>query len=196
VVVVGGGDTGHDCVGTAIRQGAASVTQLQYHEQPPWRADILRYWPEPAPVLHRADTDEEGARRLWGWDTVAFEGSGGRVRGLVLQRLRWWRNEQGRWQKLPFDEPPCFLPAQRVLLAMGYAHPVHEGLVAELALALTARGNVRAGEQDFCTSVKRFFACGDMRRGQSLVVWAIREGRQCARAVDQYLSGASELPYI
>jgi glutamate synthase (NADPH/NADH) small chain len=196
VVVIGGGDTGHDCVGTAIRQGAASVTQVQYHEQPPHHADILRYWPEPVPVLRRHDTDEEGARHLWGWDTVAFEGRRGRVTGVLLKRLRWTRSEQGVWRKQLLDSPTRCLPARQVLLAMGYAHPVHEGLVNGLGLALGERGNVRADERDFGTSSNGVFACGDMRRGQSLVVWAIREGRQCARAVDQYLSGCSELPYV
>jgi len=196
VVVIGGGDTGRDCVGTAIRQGAASVTQIQYHEQPPYHADILRFWPEPAPVLRRHDTDEEGARHLWGWDTVAFEGCNGRVTRVVLRRLRWRRTPRGDWQKQPCDAAPRFLPARQVLLAMGYAHPVHAGLVDALGLALARRGTVRAGERDFRTSSAGIFACGDMRRGQSLVVWAIREGRQCARAVDRYLSGASELPYV
>ena len=196
VVVIGGGDTGHDCVGTAIRQGARSVTQVQYHEQPPRRADILRYWPRPLPVLKQADTDEEGARRLWGWDAVAFDGQYGAVDRVLLQRLRWYRDVDGRWQKQRIDGPPRQLPAQLVLLAMGYAHPVHEGLVTTLGLHLTERGNVAANDSDYRTSVEGLFSCGDMRRGQSLVVWAIREGRQCARAVDEYLSGYSELPYV
>jgi glutamate synthase (NADPH/NADH) small chain len=196
VVVIGGGDTGHDCVGTALRQGARSVTQIQYHERPPRDADVLRHWPEPLPVLRRADTDEEGARRLWGWDTVAFAGCDGHVEQIRLQRLNWYRDVHGAWQKQPGDAAPLRLPAQLVLLAMGYAHPVHEGLVRKLALPVTRRGNVRANDRDYRTPVKPVFACGDMRRGQSLVVWAIREGRQCARAVDQYLSGHSELPYV
>ena len=196
VVVIGGGDTGHDCVGTAIRQGARSVTQIQYHERPPDCADILRYWPRPAPVLRRADTDDEGARRIWGWDTVAFEGRHGAVANILLQRLEWQRDSAGHWQRQRIDAPPRRLPAQLVLLAMGYAHPVHDGLVRRLALALDERGNVSASDRDYRTSVAGTFACGDMRRGQSLVVWAIREGRQCARAVDLYLSGYSELPHL
>jgi glutamate synthase (NADPH/NADH) small chain len=196
VVVIGGGDTGQDCVGTALRQGAASVTQIQYHEQPPYHADILRHWPQPAPVMRRVDTEEEGARRLWGWDTVGFDGHDGRVRRVVVRRLRWRRAARGGWEKQAFDEPPRYLPAQQVLLAMGYAHPVHTGLIDRLSLALDARGNVQADTPHFRTSAEGFFACGDTRRGQSLVVWAIREGRQCARAVDEYLSGHSELPYV
>ena len=196
VVVIGGGDTGHDCVGTAIRQGAKSVTQIQYHARPPRTVDVLRYWPERMPVLRRADTDEEGARHLWGWDTVAFDGRDSRVDGVRLKRVKWCRDSHGGWQKQYSGEPPMQLPAQLVLLAMGYAHPVHAGLVRDLALHLTGRGNVRADERDYRTSAESVFACGDMRRGQSLVVWAIREGRQCARAVDTYLSGHSELPYV
>jgi glutamate synthase (NADPH/NADH) small chain len=196
VVVIGGGDTGQDCLGTALRQGAASVTQIQYHEQPPYHADILRHWPQPAPVMRRADTEEEGARRLWGWDTAGFEGRNGRIRRVVLHRLHWRRTAQGGWEKQALDAPPRYLPAQQVLLAMGYAHPVHAGLIDRLSLALDRRGNVQADAPHFRTSAEGFFACGDTRRGQSLVVWAIREGRQCARAVDEYLSGHSELPYV
>jgi glutamate synthase (NADPH/NADH) small chain len=183
-------------VGTAIRQGAKSVTQIQYHARPPRTVDVLRYWPERMPVLRRADTDEEGARHLWGWDTVAFDGRDSRVDGVRLKRVKWCRDIHGGWQKQYSGEPPMQLPAQLVLLAMGYAHPVHAGLVRDLALHLTGRGNVRADERDYRTSAESVFACGDMRRGQSLVVWAIREGRQCARAVDTYLSGHSELPYV
>jgi glutamate synthase (NADPH/NADH) small chain len=196
VVVIGGGDTGQDCVGTAIRQHARSVTQVQYHAQPPLRADILRHWPEPLPVRRRTDTDEEGARRIWGWDTVAFEGVGGAVTGVLLQRLHWTCDATGCWHRQAVDQPLRRLPAQRVVLAMGFAHPVHDGLIRRLDLILSDSGTVSADERDYRTSVSDVFACGDVRRGQSLVVWAIREGRQCARAVDLHLSGASELPYV
>jgi glutamate synthase (NADPH/NADH) small chain len=196
VVVIGGGDTGHDCVGTAIRQGARSVTQIQYHDRPPAQADILKHWPRPLPVLRRADTDDEGARRLWGWDTVAFDGCDGVVASVLLQLLQWHSDKAGRWQRQPADAPRRQLSAQLVLLAMGYAHTVHDALVQRLRLVLNERGGVSASERDYRSSVSGTFACGDMRRGQSLVVWAIREGRQCARAVDQYLSGYSELPYV
>lgn len=196
VVVVGGGDTGRDCVGTAIRQGARSVTQVQYHDRPPRHADILRYWPQPLPILKHADTDDEGARRLWGWATVAFDGCDGKVGWVLLQRLQWYRGRHGSWHKQPVDEPPQRLPAQLILLAMGYAHPVHDGLIRQLGVRVSERGNVDANECDYRTSLDNVFSCGDMRRGQSLVVWAIREGRQCARAVDEALSGYSELPYV
>ena len=195
VAVIGGGDTGSDCVGTAIRQGARCVTQLQYHEQPPAHADVLDYWPEHVPEWHESDHDEEGCRHIWGYDTVAIEGAG-RVDGLVLQRLKWRRQADGGWLKQPMSGDVRHLPVQLVLLAMGYAHPVHEGLVDALGLALDARGNVAASSSDYATSVPGVFSCGDMRRGQSWVVWAIREGRQCARAVDVYLSGDSDLPRV
>ncbi len=194
VVVVGGGDTGCDCVGTAIRQGARSVTQVQYHSRPPQRADSLQYWPDAVPVLHLTDTEEEGCRRIWGWDTVAFEARDGRVTAVLLQRLQWCRSSTGGLVKRHRPRQQRRLAAQLVLLAIGFAHPVHRGLVEDLELELDRRGNVLAADGHYRSSRESVFACGDMRRGQSLVVWAIREGRQCARAVDQYLAGSSELP--
>jgi glutamate synthase (NADPH/NADH) small chain len=195
VAVIGGGDTGSDCIGTAIRQGARCVTQLQYHEQPPAHADVLDYWPEHVPEWHESDHDEEGCRHIWGYDTVAIEGAG-QVSRLVLQRLQWHRQADGGWLKQPMPGEVRRLPVQLVLLAMGYAHPAHEGLVDALGVALDERGNVAAPCSDYATSVPGVFSCGDMRRGQSWVVWAIREGRQCARAVDEYLSGHSDLPRV
>jgi glutamate synthase (NADPH/NADH) small chain len=195
VAVIGGGDTGSDCVGTAIRQGARRVTQLQYHEQPPAHADVLDYWPEHVPEWHETDHDEEGLRHIWGYDTVAIDGAG-QVSALVLQRLQWQRQADGSWLKQPLPDEVLRLPVQLVLLAMGYAHPAHEGLVDALGLALDTHGNVAASSGDYATSVPGVFSCGDMRRGQSWVVWAIREGRQCARAVDEHLSGNSDLPRV
>jgi glutamate synthase (NADPH/NADH) small chain len=189
VVVIGGGDTGADCVGTAIRQGARQVTQLQYHECPPADADRLCYWPQPVPGCAANDHDDEGCRHIWAHDTVAFSGHGGRVTGLRLQKLRWERTGDGTWKKVAIPDEQRMLPAQLVLLAMGYAHPVHSGLLQDLQPALDERGNIQA-------TVDSVFACGDARRGQSLVVWAIREGRQCARAVDEWLSGSSLLPAV
>ncbi len=194
VVVIGGGDTGSDCVGTAIRQGARQVVQVQYHERPPTKADVLRHWPEPAPVWCESDHDPEGCRHIWGFDTVAIKGKHGRVTGLLLQRLQWTRCSDGAWRKQALSGQVRHLPAQLVLLAMGYSHPVHEGLLSQLGPGLDDRGRVAASDDDYRTSVRGVFACGDVRRGQSLVVWAIREGRQCARAVDTWLSGTSELP--
>ena len=196
VVVIGGGDTGRDCTGTAIRQGARQVTQIQYHERPPLRADILKYWPRPKPVLKAVDTDAEGGKRDWGWDTIAFDGRDGRVAAVLLQRLQWIKRSDGSWEKRCSNAQPRRLPVQLVLVAIGFSHPVHRGLIEQMQLGLDARGNVSASDKDYQTTVNGVFACGDMRRGQSLVVWAIREGRQCARAVDIYLSGTSELPRV
>jgi glutamate synthase (NADPH/NADH) small chain len=195
VVVVGGGDTGSDCVGTAIRQGARSVTQVQYHQRPPLRADILGHWPRPAPALRHSDTEREGCNRIWGWNTVAFEDSSDeRVSGIELQRLRWRQDAHGAPLKDPVADQRRYLPAQLVLIAIGYAHPVVEGLQTQLAVELDGRGRVAASDEDYQSNVAGVFSCGDMRRGQSLVVWAIREGRQCARAVDLWLHGDSDLP--
>lgn len=192
VLVIGGGDTGADCVGTAFRQEARSVVQIQYHDRPPAHADILEYWPDPAPEFHMTDHDEEGLIRIWGWDTIAFEGEDGQVSRAVLQRLTWRKDAEGNWQKHPEPDDTRSQPTQLVLLAMGYAHPHHDGPIHELNLKLAARGNVAANEEDYLTSAPGVFSCGDMRRGQSLIVWAIREGRECARAVDRWLSGKRE----
>ena len=194
VVVIGGGDTGGDCVGTALRQGARVVTQLQYHERPPARLDNLLYWPDPVPALRATDHDHEGCRRLWGHDTVSFSGRAGRVDALQLQPLQWVHGSDGRWRKRRLVGPSRRLEAQLVLLATGFVHTVHDGLVADAGLTLDDHGNIAASERDYMTSQPGVFACGDARRGQSLVVWAIREGRQCARAVDQALTGRSDLP--
>jgi glutamate synthase (NADPH/NADH) small chain len=196
VVVIGGGDSGGDCVGTAIRQGARQVNQLQYHDCPQKHVDILQYWPDAAPVRRPSDHEEEGCDYLWGWDTTAFEGRDGWVSGVRLRPLRWTRGENGAWIKRHRPGHVRRVPAQLVLLALGYAHPVHDGLVRQLRLELDARRNVLASDEDYQTSVPGVFACGDMRRGQSLVVWAIREGRQCAHSVDRWLSGDSVLPRI
>ena len=196
VAVIGGGDTGGDCIGTAIRQGAAQVTQIQYHDRPPLHVDNLLYWPGPVPEWHASDHDEEGCGHIWGYDTIAFEGHGGRVAELVLQKLRWSRNAAGVWEKQHLPGQIRRLPAQLVLLALGYAHPVHAGLVNRLDPGLDARGNIEAADADFRTQARGVFACGDARRGQSLVVWAIREGRRCARAVDLWLAGSSDLPEV
>ncbi|HYQ70889.1 MAG TPA: glutamate synthase subunit beta, partial [Gammaproteobacteria bacterium] len=196
VVVIGGGDTGSDCVGTAIRQGARAVVQIQYHDCPPPTPDRLLYWPQPVPGRQVSDHDAEGCSHLWSYDTIAFEGRGGRVRRLLLQPLRWEPAADGVLRKRPGTGMLRQLTADLVLLAMGYAHPRHAGLLQSLALDLDARGNIAASDRCFQTSTEGVFACGDGRRGQSLVVWAIREGRQCARAVDTWLSGESTLPAV
>lgn len=194
VVVLGGGDTGADCVGTAIRQGARSVIQLQYHDRPPERGDVLQHWPRAVPQYHPSDHDAEGCQRVWGWETVAFEGDAEGVRTLALRKLRWWRDAEGRWQREPVPGETRRLRADLVLIAIGYRHPAHGDVIRQLGLDTDARGNVQADDRDYRTAQEGVFVCGDARRGQSLVVWAIREGRQCAQAVDLYLAGESVLP--
>ena len=196
VVVIGGGDTGSDCVGTAIRQGARQVTQLQYHDRPPDHVDNLCYWPGPVPEWHANDHDDEGCQHVWAYDTVAFTAHGDHVDGLTLQKLRWVRSANGGWEKHYLPDQVRHLPAQLVLLAMGYAHPVYAGLLQQVPVCFDRCGNIDAPEDDYMTGVDGVFACGDARRGQSLVVWAIREGRQCAAAVDRWLSGESLLPVV
>jgi glutamate synthase (NADPH/NADH) small chain len=196
VVVIGGGDTGGDCVGTAIRQGARQVTQVQYHLQPPAQADVLKHWPRPAPVRRSTDREQEGCMRLWSWDTCAFEARQERVAGVLLQRLQWQQAADGSHQRRPLNGKLLRVPAQLVLVAIGYARPVTDDLRAALKFELDTRGNVAANDEDYQSSSAGVFSCGDMRRGQSLVVWAIREGRQCARAVDLWLSGDSDLPRV
>ncbi len=196
VVVIGGGDTGCDCVGTAIRQGARCVTQVQYHEQPPAQPEVLAHWPKPAPARHRTDTEREGCARLWSWDTVAFEARDGRLSAVLLQRVEWQRRADGNCVRRALPGQLRRLPAQLVLIAIGYARPVTDRLLTQLQLELDARGNVAANDADYQSNLEGVFSCGDMRRGQSLVVWAIREGRQCARAVDLWLRGDSDLPAL
>lgn len=196
VVVIGGGDTGGDCVGTAIRQGARRVTQVQYHDRPPPQADTLLYWPDPAPEWHPSDHDAEGCRHLWGFDAVSFDGHDGQVDDVMLQLLHWSRRADGTWQKRHQAGVFRRVRAQLVLLATGFAHTVHTGLVADAGFDLDACGNIATDDRNYRTRIDGVFACGDARRGQSLVVWAIREGRQCAHAVDMAIAGESNLPVL
>jgi glutamate synthase (NADPH) small chain len=197
VIVIGGGDTGSDCIGTSIRQGAASVVNFELMPQPPEQEDKPLTWPYWPLKLRTSSSHEEGAERDFAVATKRFEGKGGKVESLTACHVEWVKDEKGgmKMQEVPGTE--FTLPAQLVLLAMGYLHPVHEGLIDQLGVAKDARGNVKAptdGPGSYATSVAKVFAAGDMRRGQSLVVWAIREGRQCAREIDAFLMGASELP--
>jgi glutamate synthase (NADPH) small chain len=192
VVVIGGGDTGSDCVGTSNRQGAASVTQFELLPQPPEQENKPLVWPYWPTKLRTSSSHEEGCERDWSVATKRFEGSDGRVKKLVAAHVEW---KDGKMVEVPGTE--FEVQADLVLLAMGFLGPVQTGLVDELGLAKDARGNVKAGTDGpgcYATSDPKVFAAGDMRRGQSLVVWAIREGRQCARAVDEFLMGASDLP--
>ena len=190
VVVIGGGDTGSDCVGTSNRHGAKSVTQFELLPMPPdlERNPVWPYWPT---RLRTSSSHEEGAERDWSVATKAFLGENGKVRALKAVRLEWKDGKPSEVAGSEFE-----LPADLVLLAMGFVSPL-QSLLAEFGVEKDARGNARAateGEGAYATSAPKVFAAGDLRRGQSLVVWAIREGRQCARAVDQFLMGFSELP--
>jgi len=186
VVVIGGGDTGSDCIGTAIRQGARSVVNFEIMPAPPLAENKLLTWPEWPLKLRTSASHEEGAERDFAVLTTAFAGAGGRVRKLACVRVD---------DKIkPIPESEFEIDADLVLLAMGFVHPVHEGMINSLGLALDARGNVKADMLAYASSNPKVFAAGDMRRGQSLVVWAIREGRQCAHAVDKFLMGETTLP--
>lgn len=186
VVVIGGGDTGADCVGTSNRQGAASVTQIEIMPRPPEKEDKLVTWPLWPNRLRTSTSHDEGCERRWSVATQSFVGANGKVAALNCVEV------DGKFQPVPGTE--FTLEADLVLLAMGFVHPVHEGLIDGLGVEKDGRGNVLADTVRYQTSNPKVFACGDLRRGQSLVVWAIREGRQAARAVDEYLMGASELP--
>ena len=191
VVVIGGGDTGSDCVGTSNRHGAASVTQFELLPQPPETENKPLVWPYWPTKLRTSSSHEEGCERDWAVATKRFEGKDGKVTKLVAARVEW---KDGKMQEVPGSEHE--MKADLVLLAMGFVSPVQSVLDA-FGVAKDARNNAKAttdGVGCYATSVSKVFAAGDMRRGQSLVVWAIREGRQCARAVDEFLMGSSDLP--
>jgi len=191
VVVIGGGDTGSDCVGTSNRHGAASVTQFELMPMPPEQENKPMVWPYWPTKLRTSSSHEEGCERDWAVATKRFEGKGGKVEKLIACRVEW---KDGKMTEVPNSE--FEIKADLVLLAMGFVSPVAQVLDA-FGVDKDARGNARAttdGERCYHTSKPGIFAAGDMRRGQSLVVWAIREGRQCAKAVDEYLMGSSVLP--
>jgi glutamate synthase (NADPH/NADH) small chain len=184
--VIGGGDTGSDCIGTSVRQGALSVTQLEIMPLPPVKENKALTWPDWPLKLRTSSSHEEGAEREFAVMTTRFSGKNGKVTRLHCVRA------DGAFKPVPGTE--FELKADLVLLAMGFVSPVHEGLLAELGLELDPRGNVKADTRAYRSSNEKVFAAGDMRRGQSLIVWAIREGRQAARAIDEQLMGASLLP--
>jgi glutamate synthase (NADPH/NADH) small chain len=194
VVVIGGGDTGSDCIGTANRQGAASVTQLEIMPQPPAQENKALTWPNWPLKLRTSSSQEEGCERDFAVATRRALGSQGRIEALECARLEWTRGPDGRLVMTEVEGGGFTLRADLVLLAMGFVGPHPEGVLEQAGVALDARDAVAANTEDYSTSRDRIFACGDMRRGQSLVVWAIREGRQCARAVDLALMGSSDLP--
>jgi len=197
VIVIGGGDTGSDCIGTSFRQGARSVTQLEILPRPPEQVNKGLTWPDWPNKLRTSSSQNEGAVRDWSVATKSLEGKDGKVTAIHCIRVNWEKDSAGRWQMQEIAGSEFTLQADLVLLAMGFVHPVHEGMLQELGVAFDPRGNVAGsteGGQAYHTSIDKVFAAGDMRRGQSLVVWAIREGRQCARAIDEYLMGSSDLP--
>ena len=194
VVVIGGGDTGSDCVGTSIRQGAKSVTQFELLPQPPEHENKPLVWPYWPVKLRTSSSQEEGCERDWAVATKRFEGAHGKVEKLIAVRLEWQKAADGQMKMVEMPGTEFEVKADLVLLAMGFLGPVQEGLLDALGVERDVRTNVRANVDDYRTSVPNVFAAGDARRGQSLVVWAIREGRQCARAVDLALMGSTELP--
>ena len=194
VIVIGGGDTGSDCIGTSVRQGAESITQLEILPRPPERENKALTWPDWPLKLRTSSSQEEGCERDWSVLTKRAFGEDGRVTALECVRVDWLKTPDGRFVMQEIPDSAFALKADLVLLAMGFLGPWRAGMVEQSGVDLDSRGNVRANTIDYRTSIAKLFAAGDMRRGQSLVVWAIREGRQCARAIDEFLMGASLLP--
>jgi glutamate synthase (NADPH/NADH) small chain len=188
VVVIGGGDTGSDCVGTSNRHGAVSVTQLELMPRPPEQEDRFLVWPNWPMKMRTSSSHEEGAQRDWSVVTKEFIGSNGKIEKLRAVKVEWNNGKMSEVAGSEFE-----LKADLVLLAMGFVSP-EQNVLDAFGVEKDARGNVKADTENYRTSKDKVFAAGDMRRGQSLVVWAIREGRQCARAVDEYLMGSSVLP--
>jgi glutamate synthase (NADPH/NADH) small chain len=186
VVVIGGGDTGSDCIGTSIRQGAKAVINFEIMPQPPEHENKPLTWPLWPLKLRTSSSHEEGVKRDFAVLTTKFTGENGAVKKLHCARA------DAKFQPIPGTE--FMIDADLVLLAMGFVHPVHEGMIKSLGLALDPRGNIKADTIAYQSSLPKVFAAGDMRRGQSLVVWAIREGRQCAHAIDKFLMGSTMLP--
>jgi glutamate synthase (NADPH) small chain len=191
VVILGGGDTGSDCLGTSNRQGAVEVSQFELLPMPPDKRTPHMPWPEWPMILRTSTSHEEGVRRDWSINTKRFTGEHGRVKKLHCTRLHWV-NENGRMAMEEIPGSDFDLECDLVLLALGFLGPEPDGIVAELGLKLDQRGNIAC--DNYLSSVPGVFAAGDSRRGQSLVVWAIWEGRECARAVDAYLMGETYLP--
>jgi glutamate synthase (NADPH/NADH) small chain len=195
VIVIGGGDTGSDCVGTSNRHDAKSVTQFELLPQPPKERTVYMPWPTYPMVLKTTSSHEEGVERQWAMATKEFIGDkDGNLKALKIVQLDWKMADDGRPAKfVEVAGTEEIIPCELALLAMGFVHPQQEGLVNDLGLELDERGNVRATEKSYQTNVNKIFTAGDMRRGQSLVVWAISEGRECARKVDEFLMGTSLL---
>ena len=186
VIVIGGGDTGSDCIGTSIRQGAKSVTQLEIMPIPPENENKEMTWPNWPLKLRTSSSQQEGAVRDFSVMTESISGKNGIIKTIDCVKV----NKKMK----PISNSQFQLKADLVLLAMGFVHPTHEGMITDLGIEIDDRGNVKADTEDYKTNIENVFSAGDMRRGQSLVVWAIREGRQCASAVDLHLSGSRSLP--
>ena len=193
VLVIGGGDTGSDCIGTSIRQGAVKVTQIEILPQPPEKENKGLTWPLWPNKFRTSSSQEEGCDRQFCVTAKAFEGDNGQIKQARCIRVEW-KNQDGRWVMNEIEGSEFIVKADLVFLAMGFLHPTQEGMLKQIGVELDERGNVKADTQNYQTSLPKVFSAGDMRRGQSLVVWAIREGRQAARAVDEFLMGTSELP--
>jgi len=198
VVVIGGGDTGSDCIGTSSRHGAASITQIEIMPRPPEQEDKATTWPEWPNKMRTSSSQEEGCDRQFSVATKRFiADDNGVLAAVECVKVEWNQDDSGRWQMSEVAGSEFKLKADIVTLAMGFVHPVQEGMLNELGVDYDAMGNVKGtteGADAYKTSLDKVFAAGDMRRGQSLVVWAIREGRQCAHAVDHYLMGETSLP--
>ncbi len=194
VIVIGGGDTGSDCIGTANRQRAASITQLEIMPKPPEHEDKALTWPDWPLKLRTSSSQEEGGDRDWSVLTKRALGAKGVIEALECVRVEWEKDAARRMVMQEVKDSEFQLKADLVLLAMGFLSPRKQGMLEQSAVSLDPRGNVKADTTNYRTSVDKVFACGDMRRGQSLVVWAVREGRQAARAADEFLTGRSDLP--
>ena len=194
VVVIGGGDTGSDCVGTSNRHKAASVQQFELLPKPPAGRSEYMPWPTYPMVLKTTSSHEEGCDRKWAVATKEFIGDEkGRLKAIIMVDLEWKVVDNKAAQFVEIKGSERKVPCELALLAMGFVHPQHEGLINELEIELDERGNVRASEKNYQSNISRIFTAGDMRRGQSLVVWAIKEGRDCAQKVDEFLMGHSLL---
>ena len=195
VIVIGGGDTGSDCVGTSNRQGAKQITQFELLPQPPTDRTAFMPWPTYPMIMKTTSSHEEGCERQWAMATREFIGDEkGNLKALKIIQLEWKLTEDGRPARfVEVNGTEQVIPCELALLAMGFVHPQQEGMINDLGVELDERGNVKAAEKSYQTNIGKIFAAGDMRRGQSLVVWAISEGRECARKVDEFLMGVSLL---
>lgn len=191
VLVIGGGDTGSDCVGTSHRQKAKSVTQIELLEKPPLERGEEDPWPLWPVILRTSSSQEEGGKRKWALNTKAFHGKDGKVSSIELVEVEWTLAKNGRQKMTEVENSVKVISCDLALLAIGFLHPQRTGLLEQLGVELDGRGNILC--EDHRTSVDKVFAAGDARRGQSLVVWAISEGREAARTIDEFLMGVSVL---